>query len=249
MAIRTFRGRLTAAGRNPPITRRLFCFPYAGAGAAIYRLWPDHLPSDVELCIPCLPARDARVNEPPCFDMATLVASLGREILQLSNEPYALFGHSMGAFIAFDLAHELSGLGRPPSHLFVSAQRGPSLPYAGQPIFALPDDEFLEGIQSRYNRIPQLVLEQKELMTLLLRAFRMDFALTEDYRYRAASRLGCPLTVFGGSRDPQIDAGQLQAWSQETRDRFRLHMLTGGHFFIDGCREELVGLIRAQMEE
>src|SRR5579872_3654109 len=146
MTIRCFRGRVPGGGESPAVNWRLFCFPYAGAGAAVFRQWPDHLPDHVELCLPCLPGRDGRIDEPPAFAMAPLVASLAREMLASLTGPYALFGHSMGAFIAFDLAHALSELGRPPAHLFVSAQRAPRLPYAGQPIFALPDDEFLAGI-------------------------------------------------------------------------------------------------------
>src|SRR6516162_1128526 len=131
MAIRTYRGRRATPGPSPSLTQRLFCFPYAGAVAAVFQLWPDHLPPDLEVCIPCLPGRDARLDEPAASDMAPLVASLAQDVLPWLSVPYALFGHSMGAFIAFDLAHELSDLGSPPAHLFVSAQRGPSLPYAG----------------------------------------------------------------------------------------------------------------------
>jgi medium-chain acyl-[acyl-carrier-protein] hydrolase len=112
--------------------------------------------------------------------MAPLVESLAQDMSEWLSLPYALFGHSMGAFVAFDLAHELSRLGRPPMHLFVSAQRGPRLPYAGRPIFALPDDQFLTGVLARYDRIPQAVLEQKDLMVVLLRMLRADFTLSED---------------------------------------------------------------------
>jgi surfactin synthase thioesterase subunit len=247
VAIRTFRGRSAFAGDTPPVGRRLFCFPYAGAGWAVFRQWPDHLPSDIELCVPCLPGRDARVDEPPASEMGPLVAALAREMLASTSVPYALFGHSMGAFIAFDLAHKLSGLGRPPSHLFVSAQRGPRLPYERQPIFALPDNEFLAGILARYDSIPRQVLEQKDLMAVLLRTLRGDFTLTEDYRYRARGRLACPVTAFGGEHDQQIACEQLEAWAAETTGRFRLHLLPGGHFFLHNTREELLSLMREQL--
>jgi medium-chain acyl-[acyl-carrier-protein] hydrolase len=188
----------------------------------VFRQWPDYLPASMEVCVPCLPGRDARTNEPPASKMGPLVESLAREMAS-TETPYALFGHSMGAFIAFDLAHALSDLGLPPAHLFVSAQRGPSLPYGAQPIFALPDDEFLAGVLSRYDGIPRQVLDEKDLLAVLLRTLRGDFALTEDYRYRAAGQLACPVTAFGGENDRQIAREQLEAWSNETAREFRLH--------------------------
>jgi surfactin synthase thioesterase subunit len=248
MAIRTYRGRRAAAGQSPALTQRLFCFPYAGGGAAVFHPWPNYLPPDLELCVPCLPGRDARVDEPAASDMAPLIASLAQDVLPLLSVPYALFGHSMGAFIAFDLAHELSDLGRPPAHLFVSAQRAPRLPYAGRPIFALPDKEFLAGIVERYESIPRQILEQKDLMAVLLRRFRGDFTLAENYRCRAAARLICPITAFGGADDLQCVSEQLRAWEAETTNRFRLHLLPGGHFFLQSSRDELLALIRAQLE-
>lgn len=248
MAIRAFRGRRAAGGQSPAVTRRLYCFPYAGAGAAVFREWPDHLPSDLELCVPCLPGRDARIDEPPASVMAPLVADLARQMLPALTVPYALFGHSMGAFITFDLAHALSDLGRPPAHLFVSAQRGPHLPYPGRPIFALPDHEFLAGILERYDSIPKTILEQKDLMAILLRTFRGDFTLVEDYHYLATRPLACPITAFGGAGDKGIPREQLEAWSAETTNRFRLHLLPGGHFFLQNSRAELLSVIRAQLD-
>jgi medium-chain acyl-[acyl-carrier-protein] hydrolase len=247
MAIRTLPGRRPAAGPHKVGWRRLFCFPHAGAGAAAFSQWPQHLPSDVNVCVSCLPGRDGRVDEPPASAMLPLVTNLAQEMLPLLSAPYALFGHSMGAFIAFDLAHGLTALGHPPAHLFVSAQRGPKLPYPGQPIYALPEDEFLAGVLQRYANIPQQVLEQKDLMAIVLRTLRADFTLTEAYRYRAANPLTCPITAFGGSEDRHISREQLESWASETTNRFRLHLLPGSHFFPQESREELLALIRANL--
>jgi surfactin synthase thioesterase subunit len=247
MVIRRFRGRMAAAGTSAALRCRLFCFPYAGAGAAVFRQWPDDLPSDVELCIPCLPGRDARVDEPPATAMAPLAAALAQEVRPLLTLPYTLFGHSMGAFIAFDLAHELSAMGAGPTHLFVSAQRGPRVPYSARPIFALPDASFLAAILDRYKAIPEPVLRQPDLMAVLLRTLRGDFTLVEDYRYRATGRLSCPVTAFGGRDDRQIAREQLEAWSLETSEAFELRLLPGGHFFLNEARRELLAIIREQV--
>src|SRR5271165_1092250 len=248
MLIRAFRGRCAAGGGIPDISFRLFCFPYAGAGAAFFRQWPDHFPSDIEMCVPCLPGRDARIDEPPASDMAPLVSSLAREMLRSLDVPYALFGHSMGAFIAFDLAHALSDFGHPPAHLFVSAQRGPGLPYPERPTFTLPDDDFLAAILARYESIPEPVLENNDLRRVLLRTLRADFTLVEDYHHRATARLACPITAFGGADDKQITREQLEAWSAETTSRFQLHLLPGGHFFVNSSREEMLAVIRSNLD-
>jgi len=227
----------------------LFGFPWAGAGASVFRTWPDHLPESLELCVPCLPGRDARVDEAPVSLMAPLVASLAQEMLPWLNLPYALFGHSMGALVSFDLAHELSRIGSPPAHLFVSGQRGPRLAYPGQPIFALPDERFLAEIKARYNNIPQAVLEDRAMMRVLLRRLRADFTLVEDYRYRAERRLVSPITAFGGTEDRRITRELVEAWSAETSGSFKVCMLPGDHFFVNSSRADLISIICAQLEE
>jgi surfactin synthase thioesterase subunit len=246
--VRIFRPSPPIAGAGPEIRRRIFCFPYAGAGAAIFRTWVDFLPSDIEVCVPLLPGRDARINEAPISEMAPLIQSLIGQIAPRLTLPYAMFGHSMGAFIAFDLAHEISRRGlREPSHLFMSAQRGPSLPYLQTPIFDLPDDRFLASVITRYKSIPKPVMEQKQFMRVLLRILRADFTLVEDYKYRGRAKLACPITVFGGLDDSPITTAQLQAWSLETSDRCTLHLVPGGHFFIDSARAELLALVRQEL--
>jgi surfactin synthase thioesterase subunit len=247
--MKIFRPSRPIAGAGAQIRRRIFCFPYAGAGATIFRAWADLLPLDVELCVPVLPGRDARVGEPPIPEMEPLIQSLLGQLIPRLTLPYAVFGHSMGAFIAFDLVHEIARRGlREPSRLFVSAQRGPSLPYLETPIFHLPDEQFLAGVVARYKSIPQPVIEQVEFMRVLLRILRADFKLVEDYKYRAATRLACPITVFGAVDDSRVTTGQLEAWAKETSDRCTLHLLPGGHFFMDSARAELLALIRLDLE-
>jgi medium-chain acyl-[acyl-carrier-protein] hydrolase len=153
----------------------------------------------------------------------------------------------MGAFIAFDLAHELSAMRAGPVHLFASAQRGPCLPHPAQPIFSLPDADFLAAVRERYQAILEPVLRQPDLMAVLLRALRGDFTLVEDYRYRATGRLPCPVTAFGGRDDRQIARKQLAAWSLETAESFDLRLLPGGHFFLNESRSELLAIIRDRL--
>src|SRR5215213_1931004 len=108
---------------NPRARLRLFCFPYAGGGAAIYRLWPQNLPSEVEVCGAHLPGRGTRLREQPFTGLDALVDAAAEAIAPSLDKPFALFGHSMGAMISFELARRLCDQGRPqPTHLFVSGR-------------------------------------------------------------------------------------------------------------------------------
>jgi surfactin synthase thioesterase subunit len=248
--MRVFGSSRPNAVAGTEIRRRIFCFPYAGAGSSLFRSWVDYLPPDVEICAPVLPGREARVDETPISEMAPLVNSLVDQMAPRLTLPYAMFGHSMGAFIAFDLAHELSRRGlREPFHLFVAAQRGPRLRYMHSPIFHLPDDQFLAGVYARYKSISKTLLEQEEFMRVLLPILKADFTLVEDYKYRNPAKLACPITVFGGLNDRRITTAQLEAWSKETFSRCTLHLLPGGHFFIDSAKAELLALIRHGLED
>lgn len=241
--MRTFR----RPGAAAEVRRRLFCFPYAGAGASIFRIWSELLPEDVELCAPILQGREARVSEPAIADMPGLIGAVIDRVAPRLTVPYALFGHSMGAFIAFELAHAIAARGLPaPVRLFVSAQRGPSLPYPGTPIFDLPDGEFLKGVTERYQRFPPALLREEAFMRVLLPMLRADFTLVENYKYRATAKLSCPITVFGG-KDDKLPRDQLEAWSNETTAACTVHLLPGGHFFMDSAREELVAFILREM--
>jgi medium-chain acyl-[acyl-carrier-protein] hydrolase len=247
--MRVFRPSQRIAGADSEIRRRLFCFPYAGGGAALFRTWADLLPPDIEVCVPVLPGRDARVDEAPMVEMAPLIQTVMQQVEPRLTLPYAMFGHSLGAFIAFDLAHEISRRGlRKPSHLFMAAQRGPSLPYPDTPIFHLPDPQFLAGVLARYQSISKTLLQETEFMRIFLRILRADFTLVEDYRYRTPPRLDCPITAFGGADDTRITAAQIETWSKETSGSFSLHVLPGGHFFMDSARAELLALIRQGMD-
>jgi medium-chain acyl-[acyl-carrier-protein] hydrolase len=243
--IRFLRPRSGAAGAA---RRRLFCFPYAGGGSGIFRLWPDLLPGDTELGAPILPGRETRVNEASIADMGALVDLLAEAIEPHLDLPYALFGHSLGAFVAFDLAHEIARRGWPaPLHLFVSAQRGPGLPYRAQPIYELSDTAFLDKVSARYGGLPTALASHAEFMAVLTPILRADFKLVETYRRRAPGPLSCPITAFGGVEDTFITPDKLDAWSVETSAGFARRMAPGGHFFIETERAWLLAQIRRDL--
>jgi len=228
----------TSQRPNAGARLRLFCFPYAGGGAAIYRLWPQSLPSEVEACMAQLPGRGTRLREEPFTNLDALVAAIAEAIAPLLDKPFALFGHSMGAMISFELARRLREQGQPqPSHLFISGRRAPQLPNDDPISYNLPDAELGQELL-RLNGTPKEVLEHPELMELMLPLLRADFSVVETYDYRPGVPLDCPLTVFGGLRDAEVSREQLEAWREQTTSEFALRMLPGDHFFLNDAQAQ-----------
>ncbi len=160
---------------NPQARLRLLCFPYAGGGASIYRTWFDFAPG-VEVSAVQLPGRDERIREKPIGDMTTLVDALVKGLEGSLGKPYALFGYSMGALIAYELVRRLRARGGPlPVHVFVSARRTPHIVGPEAPIRGLREPEFVNQLVRRYNGIPPAVLREPDLMGLFLPILRSDF--------------------------------------------------------------------------
>lgn len=232
---------------NPRAALRLFCFPYAGGAAHIFRGWPDGVPHAVEVCAVQYPGRGSRLAERPFTDLHQLVRAFVQPLLPLLDRPFAFFGHSMGAAIGFELAHLLrEEHGLEPAHLFVSGRRAPQLPRTALNTYLLPDDELLAELR-QLNGTPGEVLDNPELMQLLLPILRADFELIQTYTYAPKSPLGCPLTAFGGLRDDEARREQLEAWREHTTARFSLLMFPGDHFFLHDVQTFLLEALSREL--
>lgn len=217
---------------NPQARLRLFCFPYAGTGASIFRTWPAGLPEDVEVCPIQFPGRGSRLMETPFTQLSPPIQALAQALVPLLDKPFAFFGHSLGALVGFELARQLRRQsGVQPVRLFVSADRAPQIPHRDRPIHALPEAEFL-GELRRLNGIPREVLEEAELMQIMLPVLRADFAVYETYVYSSEPPLNCPISTFGGLQDHRVSRGDLEAWRDQTSGSFSLRMFPGDHFFL-----------------
>ncbi|MGE3272883.1 MAG: thioesterase II family protein, partial [Chloroflexota bacterium] len=163
---------------------RLFCLPFGGGGAQTYREWPAALGPDIEVWHAQLPGREARHREPPLTSLPPLVQPLAAAMLPYLDRPYAIFGHSMGALIAFELARLFRRLGAPaPTYLFVSARRAPHLPDWRPPLHTLPDADLVDHLNQRYNGLPRAVLESADLLRMFTPLIRADLTLTELYDF------------------------------------------------------------------
>ncbi|MBP2687190.1 MAG: gramicidin dehydrogenase [Deltaproteobacteria bacterium] len=226
---------------NPSAALRLFCFPYAGVGASIFSPWVHRLHSKIEMVGVQLPGREGRIREEPFDRLSRIVPEAARFIRNDLDRPYAIFGHSLGALIGFEVARCLRREGAPdPVHLFLSARRAPPRPDPLPEIHGLPDAEFLEEIQRRWDGIPSAVLREAELLQLLLPALRADVAVLETYTHLQGEPLDCPISVFGGENDRNIGREDLLGWRGHTRGDFRLRLLPGGHFFIRTQQQALL---------
>jgi medium-chain acyl-[acyl-carrier-protein] hydrolase len=248
MRLRTMTGPWWMTRRHlhaPAPARRLFCFPYAGGSAAIYHAWPDALPSDVEVCAIQLPGRANRIAERPYAEMSTLVTAVTSAMLPWLDRPFALFGHSFGALVAFEVARAVRAQAQVvPTHLFVSGRGAPHLPPSRTIDATTSDTAFINALRE-LNGTPPEVLNHPEVLQLLLRTVRADFQVVNSYGYTADRPLSCPITAFGGSDDEESQESRLAAWRTQTSGPFAHHVLRGDHFFIVDRQAELLALLRA----
>jgi surfactin synthase thioesterase subunit len=221
---------------------RLFCFPFAGVGPSAFRGWSQSLPETVEALYVHLPGRESRLREASIPDVPTLAAEITDAIAPFADSPFALFGHSLGGLIAFEVARTFRRRGlSTPVRLFASACRAPHLLSPFAPLQNLNEDDLLRQVNERYDSsVPKEVLENAELRELLVPALRADFAALETYQHTPQLPLDCPLTVFGGRHDRTLAGDALEAWSLHTSKDFRLRLVDGGHFFLQSERRRLI---------
>ncbi|MER6629726.1 alpha/beta fold hydrolase [Streptomyces sp. NPDC000987] len=211
---------------------RLFCLPYAGGGAAAYREWHAIAPEHIQVCPLELPGRGSRLGEPPISRLRPLVDGLAGAVGPFLDRPFAIFGHSMGALLAFELTRTLLRRGLPlPAHLFVSGRSAPDAPPERPRIHDAPEAQVLERLRN-LGGTPQEVLDDPELMELVLPVLRADFSVLESYEYLDGPPLPVPLTVFGGTDDALVAPARLHDWRRQSSSGSRLRMLPGGHFFL-----------------
>jgi medium-chain acyl-[acyl-carrier-protein] hydrolase len=226
---------------------RLICLPYAGAAASIFRQWPAGFAPDIEVFAVQLPGRETRIWEPALTSLPVLVERLAAALEPWIDRPYALFGHSMGALIAYELARALEARALPgPSHLFVSAQSAPHRPNRHPPLHQLPDEELLAALRTLTARA-DAAMDNAELMRLLLPTLRADCTLCDTYQWKADAPLTGTLTALGGRDDRSVTRAELEAWRRHTTGAFDVRIFPGDHFFLHSARAAVLRAIRARL--
>ena len=192
-----------------------------------------------------LPGREDRRNEAPLRRLPAAVSHVCADLETFQERPYVLFGHSMGALLAFETARALRSMGGPaPQQLLCSACRAPEAVRTATPTYHLPDAEFVRQLRS-FGGMPEPILRDREMMELFLPILRADFELLQTYEFRPEPPLGCPLTTFGGEHDPDVPPHTLGAWRRHTTGAFERLEFPSGHFFIQTARS---GFLRTLSE-
>jgi surfactin synthase thioesterase subunit len=194
-----------------------------------------------------LPGRENRLGEQPFSRMAPLVESLASAMEPELWKPYALFGHSLGARIGFELARALRRRHqRQPLHLFVSACAAPHIREYKELLHQLSDNLLVDRIL-KLNGTSAEVQQNPELLELVLPTIRADLTVAETYHHTPEAPLACPITAFGGTHDPLVRLKHLKGWHGYTIDAFSLHLLSGDHFFLNLQRKELLAIIATSL--
>lgn len=247
-----------APTRNPriPLNRlplaagpRLVCFHHAGGAASAFRPWlEDPALAGLVVCPVELPGRGSRFSEPLALDAGRLAEDLWSSLdLVLGREnPVLLFGHSLGALIAYEIARRMEHSGRPPRALIVSARRSPTRPTPDPWRHRLNDAALVAELR-RLGGTADDVFAHRELLELVLPVVRADFTLTETYRPPANPGLSCPIVAVRGADDIEVSSEDIAAWEDVAKAGFDLRSLGGGHFYLNdpAARHRLLSWIAA----
>lgn len=221
----------------------LFAFPYAGGGTAVFRSFAPLLGKNIRLRPVHIPGREMRIKHPPFSDLSLLSQFLIERLHADFVPPFAFYGHSMGAGIAFEVTRELRRQGRPlPCHLFCSARRAPQVADRFPPLHRLEDREFLDALR-RYEGTPSALFSNKELQEIFLPILRSDFALGETYCYQEQEPLPLPITTFAGEYDAVVPPEDVAAWEGLSSKKGGHHVYKEGHFFSESCIKEIAQII------
>ena len=232
---------------NPKAQLRLFCFHHAGGSTTLFHSWKDRLPDHIELWVVRLPGRGDRAEESPVKRIAPIVQEVSEALVPFLNEPFTLYGHSMGAAIAFETARLVRRRhGAQPTRLLVSSCQAPQRLYFALPTYDLPEAEFIEELR-RLKTTPQPLFDDPRLLMMMLPMIRADVELLQTYEYLADAPLDCPITVFGGLQDQVVALAGLMGWRKQTTAQATLHLLSGDHFFINSHRQPFLELLSDEL--
>lgn len=217
---------------RPGAAMRLFCFPHAGAGSVIYHDWHSAFGDNVEVCAIEPPGRLARRKEPLRTDVHAFTRDLLVALAPWLDRPFALFGYSLGALMAFECARALRRIGREPSSLMFAAAKAPHLPRRHAPISGETKRVLTAEIERRYGAFDPVLASDPELFDMVLEIMRGDLRMMEDYRYGDEQPFSCPVLVAGGMDDASVTRAEIDAWEMHTSGPFRAAFLPGQHFFL-----------------
>ncbi|MFD6391671.1 thioesterase II family protein [Nocardia sp. NPDC060259] len=214
--------------------RQLVCLPPGGGSAAFYRELARHIGPGVDVAAVQYPGRQDRLGDPMITDLHQLADRIAADLLRQPSRPRALFGHSMGATVAYETARRLATAGQPVDQLIVSGRPAPAFVENGRlhqgSDAALIDD--LERLATDPAPV-RLLRTEPGLADLVLPAVRADYQAVETYRHQPGTQLSCPVVALVSTEDPTTTLAQAEQWRTVTDGPFSIRTFPGGHFYLD----------------
>lgn len=224
---------------------QLVCVPYAGGSAGVYSKWAMGFSGSISVVPFELSGRGRRFSEPFYESFDAAVDDLFRFVTNLQSDNIALWGHSMGVLLVFELAHKMLTQGYPaPIHIFVSGRYPPNISSTRKVLHTMPEDEFKEEI-AKMGGTPAEVFDNEELWDIFSRILRADYKILETYQFQAKpATLITDLTVLHGKNDTEVNQYGVEGWETFTMGSCHYINFDGGHFFIKDKQQEITRLIR-----
>jgi surfactin synthase thioesterase subunit len=230
----------------PDARARLVCLPHAGGSASFFFPVAKALAPALEVLAVQYPGRQDRRHEPAADNIPDLADQVLAALGHLDDRPLALFGHSMGATIGYEVALRMRDAGlASPAHLFASGRRAPSR-YREERVHELSDDRIVAELRT-LSGTNAAMLADPEMLAMILPAIRSDYRAVETYRHEPGRRLDCPVTVLTGDSDPRVSLDEARAWEEHTTGPTDLHVLPGGHFFLVDQSEQVLDILRQKL--
>lgn len=223
--------RFRAVDGDPKI--RLILFPCAGAGANIFKNLSLTLPTSIDPLVVQLAGREDRISEEYVSNMNEIVGEISESIKPFMSDQVVFFGHSMGAFVAYEVAVRMRQIFQwEPVKIIVSSQGGPSAKPTGNRCHHLASDLELIADLLRLGGTPQEVLRDESLLSVLLPTVRADYKLLDFYKPNIGRPFSCGITACAGRHDPEVSLDTLLDWGLHTKGGFNHHWFMGGHFYF-----------------
>ncbi|MFF8732410.1 thioesterase II family protein [Streptomyces sp. NPDC015171] len=231
---------------GPDSAVRLVCLPHAGGSASFFFPVATALTPAVEVLAVQYPGRQMRRQEPGIDNIPEYADQIFAALRHLDDRPLALFGHSMGAVLAYEVALRMRQAQLPaPVRLFASGRRAPSR-YRDERVHAATDEQVLAELRT-LSGPNQAVLADPEVLAMFLPAIRSDYTAIENYRHDPDRRLDCPLTVLTGDADPRTSLEEARAWEEHTTGPTDVQVFQGGHFFHVERSAEVIALLKRSL--